>query len=157
MKAITHITASTAAAAVIWPAVNPAAALGFLVFGGFLDVDHLPLFLSSGLPAKPSALLRSVFSNEKQLARRYDVRRGLPKNVIFPALHCIEFAALPIIAGWLTDSLFLLWGGLGILFHIMMDFWSYPCGPEFFSMTWRLCNRRELLREWRGHRSKVDW
>jgi hypothetical protein len=157
MKAITHITASTAAAAVIWPTVDASAALGILVFGGFLDVDHIPLFISSGLPARPSALLRSVFSNEKQLASRYDVRRGLPTNVIFPALHCVEFAAVPVLAGWLLGSAFLLWGGIGVLLHILMDFWSYPCGPEFFSMTWRICNREDLLKEWRGHRSKVLW
>jgi hypothetical protein len=157
MKAITHIAASTAAAAAVWPAVSPSAALGVFLFGGFLDVDHLPLFLSSGLPARPSALLRSVISNEKQLAGRYEVRRGLPTNVIFPALHCVEFASIPVLAGGLLDSTFLVWGGIGILLHILMDFWSYPCGPEFFSMTWRLCNRKRLLKEWRGHRSKVDW
>lgn len=157
MRAITHIAASTAAAAAAYPAAGVSGGLGILLLGGFLDVDHLGHFISSGLPARPSALFHSVFRNEKQLERKYSVRRGIPGNVLFPALHCVEIMVLLLSAGLLFGSGFLAWGAAGVSLHLVMDLRSYPCSPGFFSMTWRLLNRKRLLEAWRGHRSEVRW
>lgn len=157
MRAITHITASAAASAVLASVADPSSALGLLVFGGFLDVDHVPHFLSSGLPSGPGPILRCVFSNEAQLERKYSVRRGVPGNFLFPALHCVELAALLTIGGLLSGSGFSAWAGAGMLLHLLMDIRSYPCSPWFFSMTWRFINRGRLMVAWREHRSRVSW
>ncbi|OPL19453.1 MAG: hypothetical protein AVO35_10570 [Candidatus Aegiribacteria sp. MLS_C] len=157
MRAITHITASAAASAVLAAVAEPSSALGLLLFGGFLDIDHVPRFLSSGLPAGPGPMLRSVFSSEAQLNKKYSVRVGVPGNILFPALHFVELAALLILGGLLSGSGFLAWAGAGVLLHLLMDFRSYPCSPCFFSMTWRLLNRGRLMEAWREHRSRVSW
>lgn len=157
MRAITHIAASSAVSVYIAFSVEPLAALGVFAFGGFLDIDHLPHFLASGLPAGPGPILRSIYSSEDQLEEKYSVRRGVPGNVLFPLLHCFELAILVGAAGLLLGSPLLVWACPGVLFHIMLDIRSYPCSPFFFSMTWRLFNRRRLLAEWAGHRSKVAW
>lgn len=132
---------------------QPSAGLGMFLFSGLLDVDHVPHFVSSGLPARPTALLRSVFSSEKQLESRYSVRRFVPVNVLFPALHCVELVLLLALAGSIMNSVFLTWGAAGIVLHLLMDMRSYPCTPGFFSMTWRVLNRRRLLSAWKIHRS----
>jgi hypothetical protein len=157
MRAISHLVASTAAGAAAAAISEPSAGLGILLFGGFLDVDHLCSFVSSGLPLRPSALVRSIISNEKQLEKKYPVRRGLPANVLFPVLHCIELAMVLAAAGLLLHLDILLWGSAGLLLHLIMDSWSYPCSPWFFSMVWRLTNRKKLMKAWEGHRSGVYW
>lgn len=153
MKAITHISASAAAAVISGAAANPAAAAGILLFGGFLDVDHIGHFVASGLPANPAALFHSIFRNEKQLQKRYTIKRGVPSNWIFPALHCIELTLLLAGAGIVLRSQLLLWGGAGVILHLLMDFRSYPCSPAFFSIIWRILNRKRLLKAWVEHRS----
>lgn len=136
---------------------QPSAGMGILLFSGLLDVDHVPHFVSSGLPARPSALLRSVFSDERQLACRYSVERSVPVNVLFPALHCVELVLLLAMAGSFLNSALLTWGAAGMVLHLLMDMGSYPCTPGFFSMTWRLLNRRKLLSAWKTHRSGVHF
>lgn len=135
---------------------QPSAGLGMLLFSGLLDADHVPHFVSSGLPARPSALLRSFFSSEEQLEGRYPVRRSVPVNVLFPALHCVELVLLLVLAGSLLNSAFLLWGAAGMVLHLLMDMGSYPCTPGFFSMAWRVINRRRLLSAWKAHRSGIE-
>jgi len=157
MRAITHIAASTAAAAVAGIAAEPSAAAGVFLFGGFLDVDHVGLFVSSGLPATPAALFQSVFSNEKQLEKKYSVKRNIPSSWLFPALHSIELALLLAASGILTKLSFLLWGSTGIILHLTMDLGSYPQSPLFFSILWRYFNRKKLMETWVTHRSKVHW
>ncbi|MFO8183846.1 MAG: hypothetical protein R6U39_06690 [Candidatus Aegiribacteria sp.] len=157
MRAITHIAAGAAAAAVAQEVLQPSAGLGIFLFSGLLDVDHVPHFVSSGLPARPSALLRSVYSSEEQLESRYPVRRSVPVNVLFPALHCVELVLLLALAGSIMNSAFLTWGAAGMVLHLLMDMGSYPCTPGFFSMTWRVLNRRRLLSAWKKHRSGIDF
>lgn len=154
---ITHMAAGAVAAAVAYEAHQPSAGMGILLFSGLLDVDHVPHFVSSGLPARPSALLRSVFSNERQLECRYSVRRSVPVNVLFPALHCVELVLLLAVAGFFLNSVLLTWGAAGMVLHLLMDMGSYPCTPCFFSMTWRLLHRRKLLAAWKTHRSRVHF
>jgi len=157
MRAITHTSASAAAAVVVGLAADPAAAVGVFLFGGFMDVDHISHFVASGLPASPCALFNSIFRNESQLENRYSIKRGIPSNSIFPALHCIEFALLVSGAGVIIGSQLLIWGGAGVILHLLMDIRSYPCSPEFFSIIWRISHKKRLLRAWAGHRSKVHW
>ncbi|MCK5117764.1 MAG: hypothetical protein KAR44_14300 [Candidatus Aegiribacteria sp.] len=157
MRAITHISASTVAAIIAGVVTEPAAAVGVLLFGGFLDVDHIAHFVASGLPPDPLVFFHSIFRNEKQLERRYSIERGIPSNCIFPALHCIEYAVLVGGTGVLLGSQLLLWGGAGVILHLLMDIRSYPCSPEFFSMIWRVSHKNRLLRAWTEHQSKVHW
>lgn len=157
MRAITHISASTVAAIITGVVTEPAAAVGILLFGGFLDVDHIGHFVASGLPADPLVFFHSIFRNEKQLEDIYSIKRGIPSNWIFPSLHCIEFAILLSGSGALLGSQLLLWGGAGVILHLLMDIRSYPCSPEFFSIIWRNSHKMQLLRAWAEHRSKVQW
>ena len=157
MRAITHITASAAAGVIVGAVAEPAAAAGIFLFGGFMDVDHIGHFVNSGLPASPGAFFHSIFRNEKQLEKRYSIERGIPSNCIFPALHCIEFAVLVSGTGALLGSQLLLWGGAGVILHLLMDIRSYPCSPGFFSIIWRISHKKRLLRAWAAHRSKVHW
>ncbi len=157
MRAITHITASAGAAVIVGAAAEPAAAAGIFLFGGFMDVDHVGHFIASGLPSSPCALFHSIFRNEKQLEKRYSIKRSIPSNWIFPALHCIEFALLVSGAGAILDSQLLIWGGGGVILHLLMDARSYPCSPEFFSIIWRISHKKRLLRAWAEHRSNVHW
>lgn len=157
MRAITHITASTAAAAIAVVAAEPSAGAGILLFGGFLDVDHVSLFISSGLPAKPGALFHSVFRNEKQLEKRYSIKRVIPSSWLFPAFHCVELALLLAASGILTGSNPLLWGSAGLILHLFMDLRSYPCSPNFFSIIWRFIHRKQLLQAWTTYCSEVRW
>ncbi|MCK4806448.1 MAG: hypothetical protein KAT09_02315 [Candidatus Aegiribacteria sp.] len=157
MRAITHISASAAAAVIAGAVTEPAAAAGIFLFGGFLDADHIGHFVASGLPANPAAYFHSIFRNEKQLENKYSIKRGIPSNWIFPALHCIEFALLLAAAGIILGSQLLLWGGVGVILHLLLDIRSYPCSPEFFSIIWRISHRKRLLRAWVTHRSKIHW
>ncbi|MEN8209859.1 MAG: hypothetical protein ABFR50_11485 [Candidatus Fermentibacteria bacterium] len=157
MRAITHISVSTAAAVITGVAAEPAAAAGILLFGGFLDVDHIGHFVASGLPPDPLVFFHSIFRNEKQLENEYSIRRKIPSNWIFPLLHCIEFALLLSGAGALLGLRLLLWGGAGVILHLLMDLRSYPCSPEFFSIIWRISHRKVLLGAWNEHRSEVHW
>jgi len=157
MRVITHISVSSAAAVIAGVAAEPEAAAGIFLFGGFLDVDHISHFVTSGLPCNPAALLRSVFQNEKQLENRYSIKRGIPSNWVFPVLHCMEFALLLAAAGVILGSKLLLWGGAGVVLHLLMDVRSYPCSPGFFSIIWRILNKKQLLLAWVTHRSKVHW
>lgn len=157
MRAITHISASTGAAIIAGVVTEPAAAVGILLFGGFLDVDHIGHFVASGLPPDPLVFFDSIFRNEKQLEDRYSIKRSIPSNWIFPALHCIEFALLLSGTGALLGSQLLLWGGAGVILHLLMDIRSYPCSPEFFSIIWRITHKRQLLQAWVEHRSKIHW
>ena len=157
MRAITHISASAAAAMISYTAADPSAAAGIFLFGGILDIDHIGSFVSAGHPANPVALFLSIFRNEKQLEKRYSIKRIIPSNWIFPVLHCIEFAMLVTGTGLILGSQFLLWGGAGVILHLLMDIRSYPCSPEFFSIIWRISHRKRLLRAWVTHRSKVHW
>ena len=157
MRAITHISASALAALIAGAAAEPSSAAGIFLFGGFLDVDHIGHFVASGLPSNPGTLFHSVFRNEKQLENKYSIERGVPSNWIFPALHCIEFALLLAGTGLILGSQLLIWGGAGVILHLLMDIRSYPCSPEFFSIIWRISHRKKLLRAWATHRSKVHW
>jgi multidrug transporter EmrE-like cation transporter len=157
MRAITHIAASTAAAAIAGVATEPSAAVGIFLFGGFIDVDHVTHFVSSGLPANPGAFFHSIFRNEKQLEKKYTIKRGIPSSWLFPVFHCVEFVLLLAAVGILTSSNFLLWGGAGLILHLFMDLRSYPCSPRFFSIIWRFLHRRQLLQAWVTHRSEVHW
>ncbi len=157
MRAITHISASAAAAVISGATAGPAAAAGIFLFGGFLDIDHIGSFVSAGHPANPVALFQSIFRNEKQLEKRYSIKRVIPSNWIFPALHCIEFALLLAGAGVILTSRLLMWGGAGVILHLLLDIRSYPCNPEFFSIIWRISHKKQLLRAWVKHRSKVYW
>ncbi len=155
MKAITHVAASTAAAAVAVATSGTSAAAGILLLGGFLDVDHVTHFISVGLPSSPRTLLKSIFMNEKQLERTYSFSRGVPSSWTFPLFHCIEFAFLLTVSGFLLDSGFLLAAGIGVLIHLLMDIRSYPCGIPFFSIIWRCTRKQKLLTEWQTHSSAV--
>lgn len=157
MRAITHISASTAAAAIAVVAAEPSAGAGILLFGGLLDVDHVHHFISSGLPANPVTLFHSIFRNEKQLEKRYSIKRGIPSSWLFPALHCIELVLLLTASGILTGSNFLLGVSAGLTLHLFMDLRSYPCSPKFFSIIWRYLHRKQLLRAWTTHCSEVHW
>jgi len=157
MRAITHISASAAAAVIAGTVAEPAAAAGIFIFGGFLDADHIGHFVTSGLPCNTGALFHSIFRNESQLEKRYSIKRCIPSNWIFPVLHCIEFVLLVFGTGVILDSQMLLWGGAGIILHLLMDIRSYPCSPEFFSIIWRISHKKRLLRAWAEHRSKVRW
>ena len=157
MRAITHISVSAAAAIVVGAVAEPAAAAGIFLFGGFMDVDHIRHFVASGLPANPCTLFHSVFRNELQLENKFSIKRSIPSSWIFPALHYIEFALLVSGAGAIIGSQLLIWGGAGVLLHLLLDIRSYPCSPEFFSIIWRLSHKKRLLRAWAGHRSKVHW
>ena len=157
MRAIPHIAASTAAATAAGIAVEPSAAAGLFLFGGFLDVDHVGLFVSSGLPATPAALFHSVFRNEKQLEKKYSVKRSVPPSWLFPALHSLELVLLLAASGVLLKFPFLLWGSAGIALHLSMDLGSYPQSPLFFSILWRYFNRKKLMEAWVTHRSNVQW
>ncbi len=157
MRAITHISASAAAAITSGLCSDPLAASGVFLFGGFLDVDHVGHFISSGLPPNPGALFHSVFRNEKQLESKYSIKRGVPSNCLFPMLHCIELVLILTAAGLMLDSQLLLWGGGGVLLHLLMDIRSYPCSPWFFSIIWRFINRKKLMKAWITHCSSVHW
>ncbi|RKZ07916.1 hypothetical protein DRQ25_10335 [Candidatus Fermentibacteria bacterium] len=155
MRAITHISASTAAAIITSVVAEPAAAAGILLFGGFLDVDHIGHFVAAGLPPDPLVFFHSIFRNEKQLEDRYSIKRSIPSNWIFPALHSIEFAFLVSGMGAILGSQLLLWGGAGVILHLLMDIKCYPCSPEFFSTIWRISHKKLLLQAWVEQRSKV--
>jgi len=157
MRAITHISSSAAAAVIVGAVAEPAAVVGIFLFGGFLDVDHIEHFIASGLPANPGAIFHSIFRNEKQLENRYSIKRGIPSNGIFPILHNIEFAFLVAVTGYLLGVHLLMWGGAGVIFHLLMDSRSYPCSPGFFSIIWRISHKKQLLRAWTEHKSKVHW
>jgi len=157
MRAITHIAASTVAAAIAAAAVKSPSASGLLLFGGFLDVDHVHHFISSGLPANPGAMFHSVLRNEKQLEKKYSITRKIPESFLFPLFHCVEFTLLVAAAGILAGSDFLLWGASGTVLHLLMDIRSYPCSPKFFSILWRFSHRSQLLKEWKVHCSGVYW
>ena len=155
MKAITHIAASTAAAAIAGAASGTPAAAGIFLFGGFLDVDHVNHFISSGLPSSPRTLLRSIFMNEIQLEKTYSFSRGIPSSWTFPVFHCVEFVFLLAVSGFLLKSSFLMAAGIGVLLHLLMDIRSYPCGIHFFSIIWRFIKKQKLMKEWQTHRSTV--
>ena len=155
MRAITHITASTAAAVIAGAASGTPAAAGILLFGGFLDVDHVNHFISVGLPSSPRTLLKSIFMNEKQLEKTYSISRGIPSSWTFPVFHCIEFVFLLAVSGFLLESSFLMAAGIGVLLHLLMDIRSYPCGIPFFSIIWRCIKKQKLMTEWQTHRSTV--
>ena len=157
MRAITHISASVVASVVVTAVAQPAAAAGVFLFGGFMDVDHIGHFIASGLPVRPCALFHCIFRNEPQLEKKYSIKRSIPSNWIFPAFHCIEFALLVTGTGVILGSQLLLWGGAGVILHLLMDIRCYPCSPEFFSIIWRISHKKRLLRAWASHRSKVHW
>jgi len=157
MRAITHIAASGAAAAAVAAAADPCAGAAVLLFGGFIDADHVQHFVSSGLPLNPGALLRSVFSSEGQLEKKYGISRKVPDNVLFPVLHNVELALALLFSSIVLDSVFLAGAFAGMILHLLMDIKSYPCSPLFFSMGWRLSNRRKLLKAWKTHRSSIKW
>lgn len=155
MRAITHIAASTAAAAIAGAVSGTPAAAGLFLFGGFLDVDHVTHFISVGLPSGPRTLLKSIFMNEKQLEKTYSISRGIPSSWTFPVLHCVEFVLLLAVSGFLLESNFLMAAGIGVLLHLLMDIRSYPCGIPFFSIIWRCIKKQKLMTEWQMHRSAV--
>ena len=157
MRAITHIAAGSAAAAIAGAASGTPAAAGIFLFGGFLDVDHVAHFISVGLPSNIRTILKSIFMNEKQLEKTYSFSRGVPSNWTFPVFHCIEFAFLLTVSGFLLKSSFLIAAGIGILLHLLMDIRSYPCGIPFFSIIWRCIRKQKLMMEWQTHRSIVRY
>lgn len=155
MRAITHIAAGTAAAAIAGAASGTPAAAGIFLFGGFLDVDHVTHFISAGLPSNIRTILKSIFMNEKQLEKTYSISRGIPSSWSFPVFHCIEFVFLLAVSGFLLESSFLMAAGIGVLLHLLMDIRSYPCGIPFFSIIWRCMKKQKLMTEWQTHRSTV--
>ncbi|MBD3277538.1 MAG: hypothetical protein GF388_04485 [Candidatus Aegiribacteria sp.] len=157
MRVVSHITVSAAGAAAAASISGPSAGLGFLILGGLIDIDHIPIFVSSGLPLNPESILNSLLKNHRQLREKHELRELVPGSWIFPALHSLELIVLLVITGILTESDFLVWGGAGMGLHLLMDVRSYPCSPLFFFITWRLFNWRKLAKAWKVHRSKTEW
>ena len=133
------------------------AGLGFLVIGSMIDMDHIPIFVSSGLPLNPKSILNSVIRNHRQLIEKHELDELVPRSWIFPAFHSIELIALVLTTGLLAGSDFLVWGSAGMGLHLLMDIRSYPCSPRFFSILWRLFNWKKLAKAWKVHRSAIDW
>jgi len=136
MRASLHMAASAVAGAAGCLAVSPGFGASLFLSGSLLDVDHAELFLSSGLPATPRAMIASLLHNERGLGERYGFRRRVPAGWSFPVLHSVE--------------LILLYGLPGLLLGdaILTDLGNYPESPFFFSLVWRGIARRRLMAAW---------
>ena len=157
MRVVSHITASAAGAAAAASISGPSAGLGFLILGSMIDIDHIPIFVSSGLPFNPRSILNSVLKNHRQLREKHQLRDLVPGSWIFPAFHSVELILFLVTVGIISGSQFLVWGGAGMVLHLLMDIRSYPCSPRFFSILWRLFNWNKLAKAWKVHRSKIEW
>ena len=148
MRAAVHIVASGAAGAAAVLAGSPALGVSLFLSGSLMDIDHAELYLKSGMPSDPRALLRGLLHNEEDLGNRYGFRRRIPDSWAFPVLHSVElillFAGLGL---WLSEAA-LLGIAAGFLLHVAMDLGNYPESPMFFSLAWRCLARRRLMTAW---------
>ncbi len=149
MRASVHIAASAAAGALTALTLDRGFGLALFLAGSLIDIDHVELYLTSGLPAKPSVLLRGLLHNEEDLGNRYGFRRRIPRAWTFPVLHDIELVLASAGLGlWVHDGV-LLGIAAGLLLHMVMDLNNYPESPRFFSLTWRWLARRRLMTAWK--------
>lgn len=148
MRASLHMAASAVAGAAGCLAVSPGFGASLFLSGSLLDVDHAELFLSSGLPATPRAMIASLLHNERSLGERYGFRRRIPAGWSFPVLHSVELILLYGLSGLLLGDAILTGIAAGAMLHILMDLGNYPESPFFFSLVWRGIARRRLMAAW---------
>lgn len=149
MRASVHIAASAATGALAALMLDRGFGLALFLSGSLMDIDHLELYLASGLPAKPSVLLRGLLHNEEDLGNRYGFRRRIPGAWTFPVLHDIELVLAGAGLGLYLHDGILLGIAAGFLLHLVMDLENYPESPCFFSLTWRWLARRRLMTAWK--------
>lgn len=149
MRASVHIAASAAAGALGALVLDRGFGLALFLSGSLIDIDHVELYLTSGLPAKPSVLLRGLLHNEEDLGNRYGFRRRIPRAWTFPVLHDIELVIFCVGLGLYLHDGVLLGAAAGFLLHILMDLDNYPESPRFFSLIWRWLARRRLMTAWK--------
>lgn len=148
MRAAAHIVASGAAGAAAAMAGSPVMGMSLFLSGSLIDIDHVELYLKSGMPSDPRSLLRGLLHNEEDLGNRYGFRRRIPDYWTFPVLHSVELIMLCTGLGlWLSDPA-LLGIAAGFLLHFVMDLGNYPESPMFFSLAWRFLARRRLMTAW---------
>lgn len=155
MRASIHIAASAAAGAGSALALGPGFGTALFVAGGFLDVDHLELFIQSGLPARPAALVEGLLHNEEGLENRFGFSRFPPRSWAFPVLHSLELGLLCTALGILLGEMILLGIAAGLLLHILMDIRNYPLGLRFFSLALRGIERENLMRAWKSWKART--
>jgi hypothetical protein len=132
-----------------WFLAGPTAGAGFALFGSLLDIDHLELYASKGMPTNALGLLHAFTKDQRRLEKRYGFRRGVPASWSFPVLHCAEIVILTAAAGVISDSMFLYGVSAGILVHQLMDLKAYPMSPGFFSIIWRRRHWTHLRMAWK--------
>lgn len=148
MRTTLHMAASAVAGAAGCLAVSPEFGASLFLSGSLLDADHAELFLSSGLPATPRAMIVSLFHNERSLGERFGFRRRVPAGWAFPVLHSIELVLLCGLPGLLLGDNLLTGMAAGVMLHILMDLGNYPESPFFFSLAWRSIARGRLMAAW---------
>lgn len=148
MRTSLHMAASAVAGVAGCFAVSPEFGASLFLSGSLLDSDHAELFLSSGLPANPRAMIVSLFHNESSLGERFGFRRRVPAGWSFPVLHSIELVLLCGLPGLLLGDGLLTGMAAGVMLHILMDLSNYPESPFFFSLTWRGIARGRLMAAW---------
>ncbi len=148
MRASLHMAASAVAGAAGCLAVSPGFGAALFLSGSLLDADHTELFLSSGLPANPRAIIVSLLHNERSLGERYGFRRRVPAGWSFPVLHSIELTLLCGLSGLLLGDGLLSGMAAGVMLHILMDLGNYPESPFFFSLVWRGIARKRRMAAW---------
>jgi amino acid transporter len=149
MKASFHMAVSAAAGAGTWFIAGPSAAAGLVVFGSFLDVDHIEHYSSRGMPSNLRGLLGAMFTTQRKLEKQHGFKRGVPSSWGFPVLHDVEMVVLAAALGLASGSMFLFGAAAGMLLHILMDIRAYPMSPLFFSVLWRRRHWVRLRMAWK--------